>query len=118
MSMRSIRVSHILLTTEDLAKTLYDSLKETEDNRELLFRMFKKLAAKYSACASRHKGGDLGFMEFNTNAKELEMAALATPVGRVGGPIKSQFGYHVFLVTDEEQMGDLGIDGLHSVGIK
>ncbi len=118
MSMRSIRVSHILLTTKDLAQMLHDTLKETEDNRELLERMFKKLAVKYSACASRDKGGDLGFLEFNTNAKELEQAAMDTPVGKVGGPIQSKFGYHVFLVTDEEQLGDLGIDGLHSVGIK
>ncbi len=118
MKMRSIRVSHILLTTEDLAVTIYDSLKDTEDNRELLFRMFSKLAAKYSACASRNKGGDIGFIEFNTNARELEEAAMATPIGVVGGPIQSKFGYHVFIVTEEEELGDMGIDGLHSVGIK
>ena len=118
MSIRSIRVSHILLSTGELAQTLYDSLKEVEGNRELLFRMFRKLAAKYSACASRNKGGDLGFLEFNTNARELEEAAMATPVGVLGGPIQSKFGFHVFLVTEEEEMGDLGIDGLHSVGIK
>lgn len=118
MNMRSIRVSHILLTTEELASMIYSTLKETEDNRELLFKMFRKLASKYSACSSRNKGGDIGFIEFNTNARELEEAAMATPVGVVGGPIKSRFGYHVFLVTEEEQLGDLGIDGLHTMSIK
>ncbi len=118
MKMRSIRVSHILLSTEELAAMIHSTLKEIEDNRDLLFKMFKKLATKYSACASRNKGGDIGFIEFNTNARVLEEAAMATPVGVVGGPIKSQFGYHVFLVTEEEQLGDLGIDGLHSVSIK
>ena len=117
MTMRSIRVSHILLTTQELAQTIYDMLKEI-DNRELLFKTFPRLAKKYSACGTRDKGGDLGFLEFNTNAKELEVAAMETPVGQVGGPVKSKFGYHVFLITEEEQLGDLGIDGLHSVGIK
>lgn len=111
MSLRSIRVSHILLSTADLAQTIHDMLKEI-DNRELLFKTFAKLAKKYSACGTRDKGGDMGFIEFNTNARELEDAAMATPIGVVGGPIQSKFGYHVFVVTEEEQMGDTGIDGI------
>jgi parvulin-like peptidyl-prolyl isomerase len=112
MTMRSIRVSHILLTTEELALTIRDMLKEIGD-RELLFKTFERLAKKYSACGTRSKGGDLGFLEFNTNAKELEEAAMDTPCGEVGGPVKSKFGFHVFLITEEEQMGDTGIDGIH-----
>ena len=111
MSPRSIRVSHILLTTQELAQTIYDMLKEI-DNRELLFKTFAKLAKKYSACGTRDKGGDLGFMEYNTSAKELEEAVRDAPLGEVGGPIQSKFGYHVYVITEEEQMGDTGIDGI------
>jgi parvulin-like peptidyl-prolyl isomerase len=111
MTMRSIRVSHILLTTKDLAQTIFEMLKEI-DNRELLFKTFAKLAKKYSACGTRDKGGDLGFLEFNTSAKELEEAAREATLGEVGGPIQSKFGYHVFVITEEEQMGDTGIDGI------
>ncbi|MBT3921772.1 MAG: peptidylprolyl isomerase, partial [Nitrospina sp.] len=32
----------------------------------------------------------------------------------VRGPIKSTFGFHIFVVTEEEEMGDLGMDGLES----
>jgi len=117
MTMRSIRISHILLSTEELAVTIGDMLKEI-DNRELLFKTFEKLAKKYSACGTRTKGGDLGFLEFNTNAKELEDAAMAAPLGEVCGPVKSKFGYHVFIITEEEQMGDTGIDGLHMVELR
>jgi peptidyl-prolyl cis-trans isomerase C len=117
MTMRSIRVSHILLTTQDLAQTIYDMLKEI-DNRELLFKTFAKLAKKYSACGTRDKNGDLGFLEFNTNAKELEDAAMKATLGEVGGPVQSKFGYHVFVVTEEEQMGDTGIDGIHQVSLR
>ncbi len=117
MTMRSIRISHILLTTQDLAQTIYDMLKEI-DNRELLLKTFGKLAKKYSACGTRDKGGDLGFLEFNTNAKELEDAAMEATLGEVGGPVQSKFGYHVFIVTEEEQMGDTGIDGIHQVTLR
>jgi peptidyl-prolyl cis-trans isomerase C len=110
---RSIRVSHIVLTTEDLAKVLLDHFKDDEyKDKEMLFKMFAKMAKKYSACGTRNKGGDLGFIEFNTSAPELEKAAMETPVGEVRGPIKSKFGYHVFVVTEEEAMGDLDVDGL------
>ncbi|CAI2717244.1 peptidylprolyl isomerase [Nitrospina watsonii] len=115
--MRSIRVSHILLSTEDLATTLLDGLKDIDDPK-LLSRMFAKMAKKYSACGTRDKGGDLGFLEHNSNAKELEVAAMAAPVGKVGGPVKSKFGYHLFLITEEERMGDLGLDGLPATSLK
>lgn len=112
MSIRSIHVSHILLTTEEVANTIADMLREIEP-QELMLKTFAKLAKKYSACGTRTKGGDLGLLERNTNAKELEDAAMASPVGEVGGPVRSQYGYHIFVVTQEEEMGDTGIDGIH-----
>ena len=109
---RSIQVSHIVLTTEELAIVLLDHLKEDEyKDKDMLFKMFAKMAKKYSACGTRNKGGDLGFLEHNTSAPELEKAAMETPLHELGGPIKSKFGYHIFLVTDEEALGDLGMDG-------
>ena len=118
MSIRSIRVSHIVLSTEELANILLDHLRDDEykDNKDILYKMFAKMAKKYSACGSRNKGGDLGLLEFNTAAPELEKAAMEAPVGEVRGPIKSKFGYHIFLVTEEEKMTDMGIDGLTVTG--
>lgn len=115
MSIRSIRVSHIVLSTEDLANVLIEHLKEDEyKNHEMLFKVFAKMAKKYSACGTRNKGGDLGFLEHNTSAPELEKAAMEAPVGEVRGPIKSKFGFHIFIVTEEEKLVDKGIDGLNS----
>ena len=117
MSIRSIQVSHIVLSTE-LANVLLDHLREDEyKDQEMLFKMFAKLAKKYSACGSRNKGGDLGLLEHNTAAPELERAAMEAPVGEVRGPIKSKFGYHIFVLTKEEQMVDMGIDGLKSASL-
>ena len=116
MSIRSIRVSHIVLSTKDVADLLLENLQSCESN-ELMLRMFSKLANKYSACGTSKKGGDLGFMDFNTSAPELEKAAMQAPVGKVSGPIQSKFGYHVFVITEEEQMIDTGIDGLTGTAI-
>jgi len=116
MTIRSIRVSHIVLSTKDVADLLLENLKSCESN-ELMMKMFSKLAKKYSACGTRNKGGDLGFLEFNTAAPELEKAAMQAPVGKVLGPIHSKFGYHIFVVTEENKMGDTGVDGISGVSI-
>ena len=116
MSIRSIRVSHIVLSTKDVADLLLENLQSCESN-ELMLKMFSKLAKKYSACGTSKKGGDLGFMDFTTSAPELAKAAMQAPVGKVSGPIQSKFGYHVFVITEEEQMIDTGIDGLTGTAI-
>jgi hypothetical protein len=41
---------------------------------------------------------------------------MEAPVGEVRGPIKSKCGYHIFVVTGEEKMTDMGIDGLTVTG--
>ncbi len=113
---RQIRVSHIVLSTGELAELLLENLKSCE-SRELMLKTFARLATKYSACGTRDQGGDLGFLDFNTAAPELEKAALEAPVGEVQGPIQSKFGYHVFVITEEQEMGDTGIDGITGTSI-
>ena len=76
-----------------------------------------RAAKKYSACGSRNQGGDLGILDYNTSAPELEKAAMEAPVGKLRGPIQSKFGYHIFVVTEEESMGDTGIDGMTGTSI-
>ncbi len=110
MTIRSVRVSHIVLTTKDIAELLLENLRSCED-QNLMFKMFARLAKKYSACGTRKKGGDLGFLEFNTTAPELEKAAQEAPVGEVRGPVYSRYGYHIFVVTEEGKMVDTGADG-------
>ena len=110
MTIRSVRVSHIVLTTKDIAELLLENLRSCGD-RGLMLKMFARLAKKYSACGTRKKGGDLGFLEFNTTAPELEKAAQEAPVGEVRGPVYSRYGYHIFVVTEEGKMVDTGADG-------
>ena len=109
--MRSVRVSHIVLTTEDVALVLLEHLKSFEDKGQMM-KSFQKQAKKYSACGSRNHGGDLGCMEVHTSAPELYKAVMAAPVMEVSGPVKTKFGHHIFVITEEEGMGDTGIDGI------
>ena len=108
---RNLQVSHIVLSTEDLAKVLLGSLEGIEEHA-LKMKTFERLARKYSACGSRKKGGDLGWLEPLSQAPELYQAAQESLVGEVRGPVKTKYGYHIFIVTDEAKMVDSGKDGM------
>jgi peptidyl-prolyl cis-trans isomerase C len=47
---------------------------------------------------SGEQGGDLGEFGHGAMVKEFEEAAFSQPVGKVGDPVKSAFGYHLILV--------------------
>ena len=114
--MRSVRVSHIVLTTPDLAMVLLEHLL-SYDNYELMMKSFAKMAKKYSACGTRNKGGDLGFIEAHTSAPEFYKAIMESPVREIRGPTQSKFGHHIFIITEEDAMGDTGVDGLLAPGL-
>lgn len=115
--MRSIRVSHIVLSTKELADVLCEHLRSYDDKPSLL-KAFAKLAKKYSACSTRNCGGDLGFLEQHTAAPELLRAAQQSPPMELCGPVHSQFGYHIFIITEEEALGDTGIDGINMPSLR
>ncbi len=109
--MRSLRVSHIVLSTEEIASLLMEQFKGVED-KDLKDKLFCRLAKKYSACNSRKKGGDIGWLDAGTNAPELEEAVQNGSLGAVEGPVKTRYGYHIFMITEEAEMLDTGIDGI------
>jgi parvulin-like peptidyl-prolyl isomerase len=114
---RSIRISHIVLSTKDLADVLCEHLRSYDD-KALLLKTFAKMAKKYSACGSRHKGGDLGFLEQHTAAPELLRAAQQAGVMEVSGPVHTRFGYHIFIITEEEALSDTDIDGINMPSLR
>jgi len=86
-----IKASHILVEDETAAGKLYDELQKGAD--------FAKLAKKHSMCPSSENGGDLGFFRKGQMVKEFETAAFALPIGVASKPVKTEFGYHLILVT-------------------
>jgi peptidyl-prolyl cis-trans isomerase D len=67
---------------------------------------FAKVAAEVSDDqASKASGGDLGYFGRNRMVKEFEDAAFSAPTGKVVGPVKSSFGYHLVEVLDRQPGG-------------
>lgn len=62
---------------------------------------FAELAKAESGCPSSRNGGDLGTFTHGQMVKEFDDCAFALPVGKVSDPVKTQFGYHLILVTEK-----------------
>jgi peptidyl-prolyl cis-trans isomerase C len=60
---------------------------------------FAAIAKQHSACPSGRNGGDLGAFGPGQMVKEFDQAVFTGEVGKVLGPIQTQFGYHLLEVT-------------------
>ena len=88
---------HILVKTEPEAKAIIELLKNGSD--------FAKLAKEYSTdTGSGAKGGDLGWFGKGTMVAEFENAAFSQPIGAIGDPVKTQYGYHIIQVLDRREL--------------
>jgi len=85
------RASHILVKTENEANNI---LKRLADGEE-----FAAVAKRFSSCPSGKNGGDLGWFGKGQMVPEFEKVAFENDTGKVVGPVKTQFGYHVIKVT-------------------
>lgn len=62
---------------------------------------FAEIAKANSMCPSSAKGGDLNEFTPGQMVKEFDQVAFSLPVGKVSDPVKTQFGYHLILVTSK-----------------
>lgn len=89
-----VRARHILVKTEDEAKTVIKELGEGKD--------FAELAKAKSTDPNKSDGGDLGYFKKGMMVPEFEKAAFEMKKGDVSKtPIKTQFGFHVIKVEDK-----------------
>lgn len=95
-----VEASHILLETEEEAKTVLERVKKGED--------FATLAKELSTDkVSGENGGELGYFGRATMIKEFSDAAFSMNVGDISEPVKSQFGYHIIKLTGRETYADV-----------
>ncbi len=88
-----VRISHILVKTEDEAKKVFDRLRQGED--------FAKVAAATSMDkVSAKAGGDMGVFKRGELNRELEEVAFRLRKGEVSRPIPLKDGIHIIKVTD------------------
>jgi peptidyl-prolyl cis-trans isomerase C len=89
-----VRARHILVKTEDEAKTVIKELGEGKD--------FAELAKAKSTDPNKSDGGDLGYFKKGMMVPEFETAVFAMNKGDVTKePVKTQFGFHVIKVEDK-----------------
>ncbi len=100
----------LLLAVEGEVKT-EEEIRAEKDPQELLTRLresedpFAFLSQNFSLDTSnKDKGGDLGWFSKDQMVPEFEELAFNTPAGEIGGPVETQFGWHVISVheTSEE----------------
>ena len=87
---------HILVETEDEAKSVIERLKKGEDFAELAKELSKDTT-------SGVEGGDLGFVPQGRFVEPIDKAVFSLPIGQVSEPIQSDFGWHVVEVLEREE---------------
>lgn len=109
-----IKASHILIkadyennATEDEKEKAYeDALKKA---KEVIAKLnngedFATLAKEYSEDGSKEDGGDLGWFNRGEMVTEFEEAAVKLEKGKyTTEAVKTQFGYHIILKTDQKE---------------
>ena len=78
---------------KDLKKQL-DGLKG-----DALTNKFAQLARENSDCPSKNKGGDLGQFTRGQMVPEFDKVAFSSEPLKVSDPVKTQFGWHLVMVT-------------------
>lgn len=90
--MSKAKARHILVPSEDDCTTLKNMIEGGED--------FAAIAKVHSKCPSGQQGGDLGEFGPGQMVKEFDEVVFTGEVGKVLGPVKTQFGYHLIEVTE------------------
>ena len=60
---------------------------------------FADVAKKHSKCPSGRGGGSLGEFGPGQMVPEFDAVVFSSEIGKVQGPVKTQFGYHLIEVT-------------------
>lgn len=82
---------HILVSSKEACEKLKTQIAAGAD--------FAEIARKHSQCPSGKKGGSLGEFGQGQMVPEFDKVVFGDDLGKVHGPIKTQFGYHLIEIT-------------------
>jgi peptidyl-prolyl cis-trans isomerase C len=82
---------HILVASEAECLKLKTEIDGGKD--------FAQMARQHSKCPSGKRGGDLGEFFRGQMVPEFDQVVFEKEVGKVHGPVKTQFGYHLVEIT-------------------
>lgn len=94
-----VRARQIVVAEEAVGQKVLGLLRQGED--------FADVAAEYSLSPDAEQGGDLGFFGRGRMPAEFDEAVSDLPVGRLSDLVKSEYGYHIFLVEEKRSAARL-----------
>jgi len=89
--MAKARARHILVASSESCENLKLQMEGGTD--------FAQLAKSHSQCPSGKQGGDLGEFSRGDMVREFDEVVFNGELGKVHGPIKTDFGYHLIEIT-------------------
>jgi peptidyl-prolyl cis-trans isomerase C len=94
---KELKLSHILVDTEDEAKKAAAELKKGAK--------FAKVAkSKSKDPGSKDNGGELGWAVPSNFVQPFAEAALALAKGQVSAPVQTQYGWHIIKLEDTREL--------------
>ncbi len=86
---------HILLETQEECEDLKQQIEDGLD--------FAEAAQQHSKCPSGQQGGHLGEFSPGQMVKEFDDVVFSREVGKVHGPVQTQFGFHLIEITNRTE---------------
>jgi peptidyl-prolyl cis-trans isomerase C len=99
-----VRARQIVLSSEAEGERILGLLRQGEP--------FAEMARQHSLSPDGEQGGDLGFFARGEMPPEFDAVVFSLPVGRLSDLVKSEYGFHVFLVEERRKAMRLGLDSV------
>jgi len=93
--MKTASARHILVATEQECEALKDKIEKGAD--------FAEMARLHSQCPSGNQGGNLGEFHPGQMVQEFDAVVFSGEVGKIHGPVKTQFGYHLIDIVSRTE---------------
>jgi len=82
---------HILVETQDKCEDIKRQIEAGAD--------FAELAGEHSKCPSGERGGELGEFSPGQMVEEFDDVVFSGDLGKIHGPVQTQFGFHLIEIT-------------------
>ena len=86
---------HILVETQEKCEDIKTQIEAGAD--------FAQMAKEHSKCPSGQQGGGLGEFSPGQMVKEFDDVVFSEDLGKVHGPIRTQFGFHLIEITSRTE---------------
>jgi parvulin-like peptidyl-prolyl isomerase len=90
-----VKVSQILLDSEDKAVQALDNVKDGDESR------FREVAQLMSVGVEANKGGAMGVFQMGELPSELETVIFSLQAGEISQVVESAYGYHLFRLDEK-----------------